>query len=91
MGRLETFTRLKSPLGYIAGATYYSYYFQEHYTVLSCNPDGTVTTQTHGDGRWSNPQPPAIHTHRTRLDAKDKMVAGWWDKARALAQVRVVA
>ena len=56
------------------GAVVFNAYWQEHYTVMSHNADGTVTVQWHGDARCSNPSPPRTGTHRTPLDPRDKIV-----------------
>lgn len=40
--------------GHIIGATYFSRYWRETYTVLSANQHGFVTVEWHGDAQISN-------------------------------------
>jgi len=56
------------------GAIVLCSYWQEHYTVLSHNLDGTVTVRWHGDARCANPLPPRESTHRTPLDPRDRVL-----------------
>lgn len=62
------------------GATVYSGYWREHYTVLSHNENGTVTIRWHGDGGGNEPRPEREGTHRTPLAHDDRIVSmpdGW--------------
>lgn len=57
------------------GSTVFNNYWQETYTVMSHNDDGSITVKWHGDARVSNPSPPRETTHRTPLDDRDKIIS----------------
>lgn len=56
------------------GAVVRNSYWQEHYTVVAHNDDGTVTIRWHGDNRIGEPNQPRTSTHRTALDQRDRIV-----------------
>ncbi|HTZ63504.1 MAG TPA: hypothetical protein VMB51_05315 [Solirubrobacteraceae bacterium] len=64
---------MRTPRYAPVGALVYCAYWQEHYTVVSHNDDGTVTVDWHGDAR-THESAPRRTTHRTPLDPDDVVV-----------------